>query len=54
MGTWNVTTLKNNYRIFILTEEFRRFEFDLLGVSETYILGEGGMKLGDIEFVYSG
>ena len=54
IGTWNVTTLKNDYRIDILTDEFRRFELDLLGVSETHIPGVGSMKLGDIEFVYSG
>ena len=52
IGTWNVTTLKNDYRI--LTDEFRRFELDLLGVSETHVPGVGSMKLGDIEFVYSG
>ena len=54
IGTWNVTTLKNVYRIDILTDEFRRLELDLLGVSETHIPGVGSMKLGDIEFVYSG
>ena len=37
-----------------MTDEFRRFELDLLGVSETHIPGVGSMKLGDIEFVYSG
>ena len=54
IGTWNVTTLKNDYRIDILTDEFRRFELDLLGVSETHIPGVGSMKLSDIEFVYLG
>ena len=54
IGTWNVTTLKNDYRIDILTDEFRRFELDFLGVSESHIPGVGSMKLGDIEFVYSG
>ena len=29
----------------ILTDKFRRFELDLLGVSEVYIPGVGGMKL---------
>jgi hypothetical protein len=52
--TWNITTLENNYHIDILTEKFRRFELDLLGVSETHITGVGNMKLGDIEFIYSG
>ena len=51
--TWNVTTLKNDYRINIFTDEFRRFELDLLGVSETRIPGVGSMKIGNIEFVYS-
>ena len=37
-----------------MTDEFRQFELDLLGVSETHILGVGSMKLGDIEFIYSG
>ena len=46
--------LKNNYRIDIFTDEFRRFELDLLGASETHIPGVGSMKLGGIEFVYSG
>ncbi|XP_065568941.1 uncharacterized protein LOC136032600 [Artemia franciscana] len=54
IGTWNVLTLRNDYRIDILTDEFRRFELDLLGVSETHIPGVGSMKLGDIGFVYSG
>ena len=36
-----------------MTEEFRRFELDLLRVSETHIPGIGHVKLGDIEFVYS-
>ena len=47
-------TLKHDYRIDILTYEFRRFEQDLLGVSETHIPGVGSTKLGDIEFVYTG
>jgi len=46
--------LKNEYRIDILTDEFRRFELDLLWVSETRIPGVGSMKSGDLEFVYSG
>ena len=54
IGTWNVTTLKNNYPIDILTDEFRRFKLDLIGVSETHIPRVGCMKLGDIENVYSG
>ncbi|XP_065565846.1 uncharacterized protein LOC136030704 [Artemia franciscana] len=54
IGTWNVTTLKNDNDIDILTDEFRRFERHLLGVSETHIPGVGSMKLGDIEFIYSG
>jgi len=62
IGTWNVTMLKNNIcrivlkvcRIDILTNEFRRFKLDLLAVSKTHIIGVGSMKLGDIEFVYSG
>ena len=37
-----------------MTDEFRRFELDLLEVSETHIPGVGSMKLGDIEFFYSG
>ena len=52
--TWNVTTLKNDYRIDILTDKFRQFELDLLGDSETHIPGVGSVKLRDIEFVYSG
>ncbi|XP_065579614.1 uncharacterized protein LOC136039643 [Artemia franciscana] len=51
--TWKVTTLKNSYCFDILTEEFRRFELDLLGVSKKYIPEVGNMKLGDIEFVHS-
>ena len=54
IGTSNVATLKNEYRTDILTDKFRQFELDLLGVSETHIPGIGSMKLGDIEFVYSG
>ena len=46
--------LKNDYRIDILTDEIRRFELDLLGVSETHIPEVESVKLGDIEFVYSG
>ena len=46
--------VKNYYRIDILTDEFRRFELDLLGVSETHIPGVGSLNIGDIEFVYSG
>jgi hypothetical protein len=49
-----VLTLKNNYRIDILTDEFRRLELDLLGVPETHIPEVGSVTLGDIEFVYSG
>ena len=41
IGTWNVTTLKNDYRIDILTDEFKRFELGLQGVSENYIPGVG-------------
>ena len=62
IGTWNVTTLKNNIcrivlkvsRIDILTNKFRRFKLDLLAVSETHITGVGSMTQDDIEFVYSG
>ena len=54
IGTWNVTTSENNYRTGILTDEFRRFKLDLLGVSETHIPGVDRVKLGDIEFVNSG
>jgi len=46
--------LKNNYRIDILTDELRRIKLDLLGVSETHILGIGRMTLSDLEFFYSG
>ena len=53
IGTGNVTTLKNDYGIDILTYEFRRFELDLVGVSETHIPGVGSIKLADIEFLYS-
>ena len=53
IGTWNVITLKNDYRIDILTNEFRHFELDLLRDSEAHIPGVGSMKLGDLEFVYS-
>ena len=53
-GTWNTTTLKNYYRIDILTYEFRRFKLDLLGISETHTPGVGSMKLDDIEFFHSG
>ena len=41
-------------RIEILTDKFRSFGMNLLGVSKTHFPGVGGMKLGDIEFVYSG
>ena len=54
IGTQSFTTLKNDYRIDILTDGFRRFELDLLGVSETHISGVGSIKLSDMEFVYSG
>ena len=54
IGTWNVLTLRNDYRIDILTDEFRRFELDLLRVSETRIPWVGRIKLRDIEIVYSG
>ena len=37
-----------------MTDEFRRFELNLLGLLETNIPGVGNMKLGDIEFAYSG
>ena len=51
IGTWNFTTLINNYRNAILTDEFRKFKLDLLGVSETHILGVGTMEVGDIQFI---
>jgi hypothetical protein len=51
IGTWNFTTLINNYRNDILTDEFRKFKLDLLGVSETHILGVGTMEVGDIQFI---
>ena len=37
-----------------MTEKFRLFELDLLGVPETYVPGVGSMKLGHMEFVYTG
>ena len=46
-------TLKNSYRIEILTNEFRCYELDLLGVSEIHIPGVGNMKLGGIELIYT-
>ena len=36
-----------------MTDEFRRFKLDLLGVSETHIPGLVSMKLGNIEFFNS-
>ena len=54
IGTWNGTTLKNKFRIDILTDEFRRFKLDLLGVSETHIPGVGSMESGDMGFIYLG
>ena len=39
IGTWNVTTLKNDHRVDILTDEVIRFELDLLEISETHIPG---------------
>ena len=39
--------LKNGYCIDILTDKFRQFKLNLLGVSETYIQGVRNMKLGD-------
>ncbi|XP_065576095.1 uncharacterized protein LOC136037317 [Artemia franciscana] len=44
IGIWNVTASKNDYRIDILTEEFRRLELDSLGVSETHIPGSQDNK----------
>ena len=46
--------LKNDFLIDILTDEFRRFKMDLLGVSGTHVPRVGSMKLGIIAFVYSG
>ena len=46
--------LKNNYNTHILTDEYRRFELDLLEVLKIYILWIGKMKLDDIESIYSG
>ena len=46
--------LKNDYRIDVLTDKFRWFKLDVLVVSETHISGVGSMKIGDVEFVYSG
>ena len=55
IGTWNVKTLKNDCRIDILTDKFRRLELDSIEVSETHIPGVGTMKLGNIDFFfYSG
>ena len=54
IATWNGTTLKNNHCTKFLTDKFRYFELDLLGVLETHIQGIGNMKLGNIEFIYLG
>ena len=51
---WNVTMLRNNYHIDILTHQFRHFKLDLFGVSETHTPRVRNMKLGDIEFICSG
>jgi len=45
---------KNHLLIGNLIDEFRRFELDLLEVSETHIPGVRSVKLGDLEFDYSG
>ena len=54
IGAWNVMTLKKYYRKDILIFEFRRFDLNLLRVSETHIRGVGSMKLGGVGFFYSG
>ena len=36
-----------------MTDKFRHFELDLLGLSETHIPGVENMKLGNIAFIYS-
>ena len=46
--TENVTMLKNNYHIDILTNELRHFELNLLEVTDAHIPGVGNMKLGNI------
>ena len=51
--TWNATTLKNNYRTDILTDEFGHLELNLFGVSETYISGIWNLKLSDKKVIYS-
>ena len=53
IGSCCVTALENNYRFDILTDELRKFCLDLLGLPETYPW-VGSLKLGDIEFIYSG
>jgi len=47
-------TLKNDYRVIILSDEFGRIKLGILGVSKTRISGIVSVKLGDVEFVYSG
>jgi hypothetical protein len=52
--TWNITTLKIEYRIDILLDEFKRFGAELWRVSKIPIPGVGSIKLDDIEYIYSG
>jgi len=47
IATWNTTTLRNNYQKDIVTNKFRHFELDLLGVLETYIHPWSNMVLKD-------
>ena len=53
--TWNVTTLKNNYRIDILTDDKQTIRTGLISsFRNSYPRGRRSVKLGDTEFVYSG
>ena len=55
IGTWNVRTMYATGKSFEVASEFRNYDLDILGISETHLTGIGEMKLSSGETIlYSG
>ncbi|VDO60400.1 unnamed protein product [Schistosoma margrebowiei] len=54
LGTWNTRTMWETRRVFQIAAEMRRYNLEVLGISETHWMQVGQQRLTSEELLYSG
>ena len=54
IGCWNVRTLNYDGAEELLINELLKFEWDIIGLSETHRTGYGDVRISDHSMLYSG